>query len=469
MMQSVPIINFFALILALLFVRFIIRGIRRVYFHPLSQFPGPKLRAFTRIPSHIEVWTGTKHHALAALHRKYGHVVRVNHDELSWTDPNAWKDIYGHGTKGTPGTVPHKHWLRYGQTVNGSPNLILARDADHNRQRKIFTPAFSDRALKEQEPLFLKYTRQLVSKLKETIEADPQKSVDLVRMYNFTTFDIMGDLTFGEPLHMLEAAEYDPWVSIIFSSIKIASRISIMSNYQAIWQAFKRLSPNASNKRRVEHFEHSVTRVTKRLKKGRESDGVDLWDLVLAQKEGKGLTRGEMDSNASLFMIAGTETTATLLSGLTYRLLTNPVCMQKLVQEIRAAFKSGEDMTLEALAALPYFAACVKEAFRLYPPVPLGLPRITPEDGSTVCGQYVPPKTVCMIPQAAMYTQPQNFRYPHHFLPERLAYHEIRLILASVLYSFDLELTSENDNWADQGTFILWEKKPLKCRLTAVN
>jgi hypothetical protein len=26
-------------------------------------------------------------------------------------------------------------------------------------------------------------------------------------MYNFTTFDIMGDLTFGEPLHMLKNAE----------------------------------------------------------------------------------------------------------------------------------------------------------------------------------------------------------------------------------------------------------------------
>jgi cytochrome P450 len=170
------------------------------------------------------VWTGTKHHALTALHRKYGHVVRVNHDELSWTDPNSWKDVgiasstihlrladhlqvYGHGTKGTPGTVPHKHWQRYGQTLNGEPNLIQARDVDHNRQRKIFTPAFSDRALKQQEPLFLKYTHQLVSKLKESIEENPEKSFDMVKMYNFTTFDIMGDLTFGEPLHMLEKAE----------------------------------------------------------------------------------------------------------------------------------------------------------------------------------------------------------------------------------------------------------------------
>jgi cytochrome P450 len=91
--------------------------------------------------------------------------------------------------------------------MNGEPNLIQARDVDHNRQRKIFTPAFSDRALKQQEPLFLKYTDQLVSKLKENIKQDPDAKLDMVRMYNFTTFDIMGDLTFGEPLHMLRNAE----------------------------------------------------------------------------------------------------------------------------------------------------------------------------------------------------------------------------------------------------------------------
>jgi cytochrome P450 len=211
----------------------------------------------------------------------------------------------------------------------------------------------------------------------------------------------------------------DPWVSIIFASLRIGSHLSIVMNYPSLWNAFKLISPKGSNKKRLAHFQHSVDRVSKRLETGREAEGVDLWDLVLAQKEGKGLTRGEMDSNASLFMIAGTETTATLVSGLTYLLLKNPACMQTLVAEIRGAFKHTDDMTMEQLAALPYFAACIKEAFRLYPPVPLGLPRITPADGSTICGQYVPPDTVCMIPQLAMYTHPRNFRNASEFIPER--------------------------------------------------
>lgn len=78
---------------------------------------------------------------------------------------------------------------------------------DHARQRKIFAPAFSDRALKQQEPLLTKYANQLVARLRDGIREDPDKPIDMIRLYNFTTFDIMGDLTFGEPLHMLENAE----------------------------------------------------------------------------------------------------------------------------------------------------------------------------------------------------------------------------------------------------------------------
>lgn len=45
----------------------------------------------------------------------------------------------------------------------------------------------------------------MIAKLKE-VEA-LGKAVDMVAYYNYTTFDIMGDLTFAEPLHMLEGSE----------------------------------------------------------------------------------------------------------------------------------------------------------------------------------------------------------------------------------------------------------------------
>ena len=144
---------------------------------------------------------------------------------------------------------------------------------------------------------------------------------------------------------------------------------------------------------RREHHNYTVERVTKRLEKGRVSEGVDLWDLVLQQEDkGKpGLTRPVMDMNGELFMLAGTETTATLLSGLTYLLLVHSESMAKLVEEIRTAFNSSDDISMEVTANLPYLNACIKEAFRHYPPVPIGLPHLTPAEGSTICGYYTPP------------------------------------------------------------------------------
>jgi cytochrome P450 len=374
-------------------IRWIGRGIYRVYFHPLSKFPGPRYSAFTRLPHLLAITKGVLPSYVARLHEEYGDVVRISPDELSFIDPSAWKDIYGHGSKEGKGSAPPKNWVRYGKTVNGASSLIVTQgNAEHARARKIFTPAFSDRALTQQAPLFTKYADQLVSLLKEG--AKQGVKFDMVRMYNFTTFDVMGDLTFGEPLHMLDSGEYDPWVRIIFENIKRGVQLSVIySYYPLVADVFRAALHKTVAAKQYEHFNHSATRVTKRLEKGRASEGVDLWDLILQQEEkGKaGITRDEMDVNAGLFMVAGTETTATLLSGLTYLLLKHPQSMEKLAGEVRGAFTSSDDISMEAIAGLPYLNACIKEGLRKYPPVPVGLPHLTPREGSTICGHYVPP------------------------------------------------------------------------------
>jgi cytochrome P450 len=49
-----------------------------------------------------------------------------------------------------------------------------------------------------------------------------------------------------------------------------------------------------------------------------------------------------------------------------------------------------------------------------------------------------------------------------------LAYHEMRLILASVLLHFDLELGNKQEVWTDQQSYWLWDKKPLMIKLKSV-
>lgn len=46
---------------------------------------------------------------------------------------------------------------------------------------------------------------------------------------------------------------------------------------------------------------------------------------------------------------------------------------------------------------------------------------------------------------------------------------EIRLVMARLLWRFDMSLASDGDeNWLDQKCFLLWQRRPLKIRLERV-
>ena len=50
-----------------------------------------------------------------------------------------------------------------------------------------------------------------------------------------------------------------------------------------------------------------------------------------------------------------------------------------------------------------------------------------------------------------------------------LAYAEMRLILAKVLFNFDMELVNKERDWmGEQKVFALWEKPALEVRLRPV-
>ena len=70
--------------------------IKRIWFHPLSRHPGPKLWAASRIPYVVSLLRGTLNEDMLKLHEKYGDVVRLAPNELSFAVEEAWRDIYMH-------------------------------------------------------------------------------------------------------------------------------------------------------------------------------------------------------------------------------------------------------------------------------------------------------------------------------------------------------------------------------------
>ena len=118
-----------------------------------------------------------------------------------------------------------------------------------------------------------------------------------------------------------------------------------------------------------------------------------------------------------MMVVAGSETTATALSGITYYLAQNRHAYETLANEIRSTFSQYEDITAQATEPLPYLKAVIEEGLRLYPPVPIGLPRVSP--GETVDGYFIPKGAIVSVSSWASTHSEQNFHRPFDFIPER--------------------------------------------------
>lgn len=321
--------------------------------------------------------------------------MRYGPTELSYIDKAAWKDIYGY-KKG--GNEVLKDLAYVPISPNGAETIIAADHEPHTRLRRAFSSAFTEKALRQQEPLFQKYAGLMVAKL----DATGGRPLDLAKMFNFVTFDSMADLTFGEPLGLLETGAYTDWVASVFASVSVMPLLFLLKFYPLLRLLYRWLEPPALAARRLANFRYSTVRVDRRLARGPNKP--DIWSLALGPDQDRpALSLAEMHCNAELLMIAGTETTSTWLAGLVYLLLRNPDCLACLRAEVEGvAMRPDADgayaLPLDRLAPLPYLNACLDEALRLYPPAPLAQPRIVTRcEGQEVAGRWVPPGVRVML------------------------------------------------------------------------
>jgi cytochrome P450 len=128
-----------------------------------------------------------------------------------------------------------------------------------------------------------------------------------------------------------------------------------------------------------------------------------------------------------MLIVGGAETTATLLTGLLYYLLssksplTTKTYIFTLTAAIREQLSSPSEITLPSLEAndLAYLSASINEGLRLFPPIPGNLRRIVPKGGRLISGNWVPAGTLVAVDIMSANMYSGNFRYPDEFRPER--------------------------------------------------
>ncbi|KAH6895742.1 cytochrome P450 [Thelonectria olida] len=471
----------------------IAKALRNVFFHPLRTHPGPKLWAATRLPWCWYQYRGRLNHKLVELHNEYGTVVRVAPNELSYSSETAWKAIYGQRS-----VEMKKDPIFSLVTPTGVPNIMTADRLTHSRHRRLLSHAFSEKALREQEDVLVKYSTKLFNQLecKRTTGL-----VDLTEWFHLTTFDLIGSLAFGQDFACVDTGKPHPFVA----AIKHVSRELIMSQMATYYGAGalrKRFFLRGSDDSRLANARRAKQMVDARVERGPTDDRKDFWHYVLAADESKaknkGLSPPEMVVNAFSIAIAGSDGTATTLTAAAYLLMTHEDVHRRLRDGIRKAFDREESITSAALAGdrIPLLDAVLNESMRLYPPVAVTLPRVVPERGATIDGVFVPAGTTVGINHLSAYHSMENFHRADEFVPERwlvpdgaagdireafqpfsvgprsclgknLAKAEMRMILARLLWRFDLDLAAESENWIEgQKIYGFWVKPALMCRLS---
>ena len=163
--------------------------IYNLYFHPLRDIPGPWLAAASAGYKNYFLLRGRLVYQEMQWHRKYGPIVRNAPNSVHFTDPQAWKDIYGHRTGGRPATTKA---VAVEPAHKGHEMLeFIPDEEEHGRRRRLYTHAFSDQAIRQQEPMLREHVNKLVVQLKAKSKESPGKSQDIVRWLHFCTFDIM--------------------------------------------------------------------------------------------------------------------------------------------------------------------------------------------------------------------------------------------------------------------------------------
>jgi cytochrome P450 len=75
----------------------------------------------------------------------------------------------------------------------------------------------------------------------------------------------------------------------------------------------------------------------------------------------------ELEETCVSFTLAGSETTASLLSGAVYHLLKNPSTLKQLIKEIRTTFLAENSINMTSVTSLKYELAVLEETLRIFP------------------------------------------------------------------------------------------------------
>ncbi|KAI1878404.1 uncharacterized protein JN550_000586 [Neoarthrinium moseri] len=392
--------------------------IYRLYFHPLSKYPGPFLAKVTDAYQLYHAWKGDRHLEFWRQHEIYGRVVRFGPNSVSFNSNTALKDVYGFKSNVRKAEF-------YDAFVHPAPNTHNSRDkALHARKRRVLSHGFSDGAMKEMERYILANVRTFCEQVGAGA-SDARKgwtaAKNMADWCNYLAMDILGDLCFGKAFHMLEKPDNRyalELVSLATTRHSICGTMPLVGKLGLDKVLFHKIAAG-----RAKYMAYSKSQLTERTKLGDETDRRDFFYYLLKAKDpetGLGFTTPELWGESNLLIIAGSDTTSTAMAATLFYLVRSPASLQKVTEEIRSKFSDVEEIHQgPVLASCTYLRACIDEAMRMSPSVGGIVPREVLPGGIEIDGEFIPEGTVVGVPHYTIHHNAAYYPEPFTYNPER--------------------------------------------------
>ncbi|KAI0391296.1 cytochrome P450 [Xylariaceae sp. FL0594] len=403
----------------------------RLWLHPLSKVPGPKLAAITYLPEiyHDVIRGGKFFIAIDEMHKKYGPIVRINPDEVHLDDPNMLDTIFpGPGRRTNKPDVVGKR--------TGTPNSMVATmDHDmHRRRRNAVNAFFSTASIRRLEPIMKEHMERMLVTIAEYGKAGGP--VQLHHLFKACTSDVITMYAFGDSFGFLDKPDlgrpyfeatdmffglthlfgHATWLAVVLQSLPIWAIAAFVPSLRELW---KKQSWWTDKVREIRNSPNPE-RIKSTIFEG-------IMNSTLPDED---KTDARLAAEAQLVVFAGEGTTAYTLTAAVYELLANPTELRRLREELKAALGSSDSSngTIPSFSQtdnLPFLNAVINEVVRLHPGVMNRQPRISPDspivyrDEARRREYVLPPGTLVTMSPLTMHMKAEVFEDPYAFRPQR--------------------------------------------------
>ncbi|KAF2710676.1 cytochrome P450 [Pleomassaria siparia CBS 279.74] len=404
--------------------------IYRLFWHPLRQFPGP-------FPAKItSLW--------------YGRFVRIGSPDLSITHPLGVGVIYG----------PKSNCRKASWYDEDHPRASIHTTRDHqfhNARRRVWSKAFSDKALQGYEVRVAKYVERLVQKV-ESVKGDP---INVSQWFKYFSFDVMGgDLAFAKNFGMLKGGRQHWAVRLLNKALGVQGQ-KLPTWIFRIMVAVPGLTRNYWR-----FIGYCDEQLDERIKS--KPVAPDLMSTLLEHASSSPVSPHELTT---------LDTTAATLAHVFYNLAKYPIQVQRIRDEL---FKIVGDLSSATsclenrkLQYADHLNSVIYETLRLHPVVPSAIVRKTPPEGITIEDNYVAGGMNVWCPQYVLGRSEDVYEEPLDFIPERwysrpqmikektsfapfsvgtygcigrpLATMEMRAVIAEIVMRFDVDFAKDDD------------------------